>query len=1339
MTKKLIYIFGSAVIGMLAVLTVVFTMIGTGAIGATPDRLVFRSATAEMAYSGETLTAQEWELVSGELKEGHTATVTVSGSQTDVGESDNFISVVIHDARGADVTDHYSIEYQVGKLRVMPRGLELISGSSEKVYDGIALKNENVQVLKGALMEGHSIAFTVTGEQTSVGVSDNIFTVEITDENGKDVKWQYALNIIYGKLTVSKKEIIVASGSATKVYDGTPLTNEEASLVSGSIMEGHSVSVKAIGSIVNAGQAQNTVQVTVTDKSGADVTGNYEIVRIEGVLEVLPIEITVTTATTVKVYDGKPTSANQFTCPSESLILEGHKITNATMASSITDVGTVPNTITDIVIKDSEGNEVTFNYKINVAEGSITVTKRQITIRSGSDSKEYDGTPLTCDKWEVVSITNVVEGHTLEVSVSGTITEVGTVDNTIAEALITDAEGKSVVHNYEIITQLGTLSIKDKDAALEAPKPNEKGEASGMLDISGSIELDEDLSNMLMLEIMSDVSDSVYLKLKSFGDYNGKEWLESTPYSGLLSGKYGMSYLVGSTLMEGGNAPCSIKIKSYTGSYVLPVYISTGDGEYTVQTKDNFNEGSESEYTVPYFVYKGYGSDITPTAAYSAEELLYRDFVYSNYLNIDKETADYMQSLIEREGFDADDSDIVSKVAAYIRGCAEYNLKYNKALDDESNKVIAFLETYKEGICQHYASAATLLFRQLGIPARYTVGFSASTEADNWAEVTAKQAHAWVEVYINGVGWISVEVTGGSGSDSGGELPDGPDSSLPEGDIMSDSTNLSGPPANMKEEVMLKIKSDESGTVYLRNMSYGDYTGKGWLSALAYNKLLSGTHGMNYLPGVALKNNGAESIGISIELVPGCPYVLPYFTTMEKYNYDIQISDTVYVGSEDVYSMYYYSYTGYGEWIKDSLGEYTEEELLYRDFVYSRYLTIDSETKAYFDNIISKRGFSADDKKIIENVAEFIKNSAEYSLTYDRNLDNEENIVIAFLDKYKEGICQHYASSAVLFYRALGIPARYVTGFMASAVEGEWADVTNKQAHAWVEVYIDGVGWMPVEVTGSGGDFSSESGYTPNSSSKINIRPENVSKKYDGTPLTATNIIVGLESLLEKGLTYEAVVEGERTELGISKSQIVSFTLYDAQGKDVTDKFEIVFNPGKVHVYISELNITTDSAEKVYDGEELVAEGCEYTGELSYGHKVKEIYATGSALNVGETVNGYKISIVDENGADVTDFYKMNASYGILSVSEKVIHITANSDTKVYDGTPLINDGYELDGELGINNYLELEIKGSQTNIGKSENTVSSIKIVNALNKDVTDNYKITYTNGVLFVTPNLD
>ena len=39
-------------------------------------------------------------------------------------------------------------------------------------------------------------------------------------------------------------------------------------------------------------------------------------------------------------------------------------------------------------------------------------------------------------------------------------------------------------------------------------------------------------------------------------------------------------------------------------------------------------------------------------------------------------------------------------------------------MDDEADVVVAFLTKYKEGICQHYASAATLLFRELGIPAR---------------------------------------------------------------------------------------------------------------------------------------------------------------------------------------------------------------------------------------------------------------------------------------------------------------------------------------------------------------------------------------------------------------------------------------------------------------------------------------------------------------------------------------------------------------------------------------------------------------------------------------------
>ena len=78
------------------------------------------------------------------------------------------------------------------------------------------------------------------------------------------------------------------------------------------------------------------------------------------------------------------------------------------------------------------------------------------------------------------------------------------------------------------------------------------------------------------------------------------------------------------------------------------------------------------------------------------------------------------------------------------------------------------------------------------------------------------------------------------------------------------------------------------------------------------------------------------------------------------------------------------------------------------------------------------------------------------------------------------GYCQHYASAATLLYRMYGIPARYVTGYKANrrvfteTENGEWiASVTGTEAHAWTEIFMEGYGWIPVEVTpNAGGSFN---------------------------------------------------------------------------------------------------------------------------------------------------------------------------------------------------------------------------------------------------------------------------
>lgn len=79
-----------------------------------------------------------------------------------------------------------------------------------------------------------------------------------------------------------------------------------------------------------------------------------------------------------------------------------------------------------------------------------------------------------------------------------------------------------------------------------------------------------------------------------------------------------------------------------------------------------------------------------------------------------------------------------------------------------------FLER-RSGYCSHYASALAVLGRALGVPTRMVLGYSASgvqAEADSTYEVTADQLHAWVEAYIDDVGWVPFDVTPASADDA---------------------------------------------------------------------------------------------------------------------------------------------------------------------------------------------------------------------------------------------------------------------------------------------------------------------------------------------------------------------------------------------------------------------------------------------------------------------------------------------------------------------------------------------------------------------------------------------
>ena len=78
--------------------------------------------------------------------------------------------------------------------------------------------------------------------------------------------------------------------------------------------------------------------------------------------------------------------------------------------------------------------------------------------------------------------------------------------------------------------------------------------------------------------------------------------------------------------------------------------------------------------------------------------------------------------------------------------------------------LVDFVTRTKAGYCQHYAGAMALMLRTLGIPARVAVGFTAGTwRAGVWT-VTDQQAHAWVEAWFAGYGWLAFDPTPGRGT-----------------------------------------------------------------------------------------------------------------------------------------------------------------------------------------------------------------------------------------------------------------------------------------------------------------------------------------------------------------------------------------------------------------------------------------------------------------------------------------------------------------------------------------------------------------------------------------------
>ena len=274
-------------------------------------------------------------------------------------------------------------------------------------------------------------------------------------------------------MEVTPASATVTTGSAEKKYDGTPLNGSDlpdsgASITGLASADESQVTVTATGSITDVGTAENTYSIDW----GSAKSSNYTLSETLGTLEITAndTEITFTSASAEKVYDGTPLIAHDVTVEGLPDGLS-YKCTAGNTFSAV-DAGTYSNYFDDMeytseddegnpivgwryaVIYDADGNDVTDKFtNINLVTGTLTITPAELVVKTGSAEKKYDGTPLTSTEASISGLVSADEGQ-VSVTANGTITDAGSQNNTYSIDW-----GSANSSNYTVSEQVGILTV----------------------------------------------------------------------------------------------------------------------------------------------------------------------------------------------------------------------------------------------------------------------------------------------------------------------------------------------------------------------------------------------------------------------------------------------------------------------------------------------------------------------------------------------------------------------------------------------------------------------------------------------------------------------------------------------------------------------------------------------------------------------------------------------------------------------------------------------------------------------------------------------------------------
>ena len=394
--------------------------------------ITIRSKDRTAEYSGQLITADTYEIVSGALAEGDSIEVKYEGGSTNVTASpvaSPISSVVIKDSAGNDVTaSKYAVTLDndnAGKVTVTKHSITVtaITGTVEtdgtKVIYAKDCKTQNGNFTKGhkveGLLPGHALSGDFvkgSGSETfTTSIDLNALRVVDTNNANLDVTANYDIKTVDGKLTIKVKAqtgvpVAVTTKDQSWNYDGAAHAPDQSQYNISGLLDGDvaTVSLKLkqgegqVDSVTNAGSYSIIPVVTIKTKDGAAVAPDkYSITATNGTLTVKKLDITLEAVSDSKAYDGKALVNDKVKAPSLPSGLKYQVKLNIFDAkgnlikNGAKEVGTYTKKITEVHVLDANGTDVSANFNIKTVDGKLTIT---------SSSMNNSNNPKTGDEYQ---------------------------------------------------------------------------------------------------------------------------------------------------------------------------------------------------------------------------------------------------------------------------------------------------------------------------------------------------------------------------------------------------------------------------------------------------------------------------------------------------------------------------------------------------------------------------------------------------------------------------------------------------------------------------------------------------------------------------------------------------------------------------------------------------------------------------------------------------------------------------------------------------------------------------------------------------------------------------